>query len=455
MKKTRWIALAAALGLLACLLTGCAGEKHDARTGVARVLAQYEVKEGLPLHIGGETVMLFEGWTRAKTGSSFGVGEAWEPTDIFVTNRHVVANHTVTMDIQEILNIAGANFTWEDLGLPSRYYDVEYVLTDVCILLDDYACKSHADGTLTIDTSRTVPCQVLYQSPSVGPDIAILQAANDVPGRVALPLAQAEDGVKVGDSVTAIGFPGDSDITALDEYEDMNIYASVDSSTLTKGVVSRFTTMVSEKNTKIIQHGAQINNGNSGGPLVNDKDQVVGINTWGWGDNSQGAIYVDYALDELENLHIDLDPGPDVKLIVIAVAGVAVAAAVVVAVVLVLRKKGGKKGGKKAAVLVLVGTAGVLAGSRFPLSSTQLMAGRDLSQCTVLYPKDHPGVSFHHCCVWAENGVAYIRDVGSTFGTYVNGSRLAPGENRPLAPGAVISLGSPDESFTLMQEGGV
>lgn len=443
MKKTRWIALAAALGLLACLLTGCAGEKHDARTGVARVLAQYEVKEGL-----------FKGMTGTWTGSSFGVGKAWEPTDIFVTNRHVVENQTETVDMQEILDAIDADTTWQEMGLDSRYYDVEYVLTDVYILLDDYACKVDVDGDVTVDTSRAVPCQVLYQSPSVGPDIAILQAANDVPGRVALPVVRAEDGVKVGDSVTAIGFPGDSDFTAVTEY-DARIYGSVDSSTLTKGVVSRFTTMVSEKNTKIIQHGAQINNGNSGGPLVNDKDQVVGINTWGWGDNSQGAIYVDYALDELENLHIDLDPGPDVKLIVIAVAGVAVAAAVVVALILVLRKKGGKKGGKKAAVLVLVGTAGELAGSRFPLSGAQLMVGRDLTQCTVLYPKDHPGVSFHHCCVWAENGVAYIRDVGSTFGTYVNGSRLAPGENRPLSPGAVISLGSPDETFTLMQEGGV
>ena len=444
MKKTRWIALAAVLGLLACLCAGCAKEDHDARTGVVRVVSQYEVKEGI-----------FEGLTGTWTGSAFGVGKAWEPTDIFVTNRHVVETQTETVDMQEILDAIDADTTWQEMGLDSRYYDVEYILTDVYILLDDYACKVDADGDVTVDTSRAVPCQVLYQSQPVGPDIAILQAANDVPGRVALPVVPAEDGVKVGDSVTAIGFPGDSDITAFDEYDNARIYGSVDSSTLTKGVVNRFTTMASEKNTKIIQHEAQINHGNSGGPLVNDKNQVVGINTWGWGDNSQGAIYVDYALDALEDLHIDIPgPGPDMKLILI-VAGAVIVVAAVAAVVLALRKKGGKKGGKKAAGLVLVGTAGKLAGERYPLSGAQLMAGRDPVQCTVLYPKDHPGISFHHCCLWAENGSAYIRDVGSTFGTYVNGSRLAPGENRPLSPGAVISLGSPDETFTLTQEGGV
>ncbi len=448
MKKTRWIALTLVLGLLVCLLAGCAGTR-DARNGVVRVLSQYEVKNGLHLNIGGEDVVLFEGFTNSATGSAFGVGKAWKETDTFVTNRHVVENTTERLDMQDILDLLGIDATWQELGL-SPYWDMELVLTDVYILLDDYACKVDSDGDVTVDTSRAVPCQILYQAPSDGPDIAILRAANDVPGRVALPVREAEKGVKVGDSVTAIGFPGDSDLTAATEYDDMRIYGSVDSSTLTKGVVSRFTTVASKGNTRVIQHGAQINNGNSGGPLINEKNQVVGINTWGWGDNSQGAIYVDYALNELAALGIDVGPEPDGRTILLIAVGVAAAAVVIAVLVLVLRKKGGKK----AADLVLVGTAGYFAGRQFPLGGGQMTVGRD-SNSTIAYPKDHPGVSNSHCCLWTQGGAAYIRDLGSSYGTYVNGPRLAPGENRPLTEGAVIQLGSPAESFTVTRGGGV
>ena len=449
MKKTRWIALALALGLLMCLFTGCSGSR-DPRQGVVRVLSQYEVKDGLYLEINGEPLYLFEGYTSSATGSAFGVGKAWEETDTFVTNRHVVENETQRLDMQDILDALGIDATWQELGL-SPYWDMELVLTDVYILLDDYACKVDSNGDVTVDTSRAVPCQVLYQSPATGPDVAILKAANDVPGRVALPVTRAEDGVKVGDNVTAIGFPADSDITAATEYADVRIYGSMESSTLTRGVVSRFTTMASEGNTRVIQHGAQINSGNSGGPLVNEKNQVVGINTWGWGDNSQGAIYVDYALDALDTLHFDIpSPGPDSRtILLIAVAVVAIAAAAA-ALYLVLRKKGGKK----AAGMTLVCTAGLKTGERIPLGSGQVTIGRD-SSSTLVYPQDYPGISNRHCCLWTEGKTTYIRDLGSSFGTFVDGVQLTVGENRPLKEGAMIQLGAPKDSFTVTRKGGV
>jgi predicted component of type VI protein secretion system len=50
-------------------------------------------------------------------------------------------------------------------------------------------------------------------------------------------------------------------------------------------------------------------------------------------------------------------------------------------------------------------------------------------------------VSGSHCRVYAERGRITITDIGSTNGTFVNESVLAPDELRDLAPGDIIRLG--------------
>jgi serine protease Do len=66
--------------------------------------------------------------------------------------------------------------------------------------------------------------------------------------------------IKVGDSVYAIGTP-------LNE---------INQNTFTGGMVSAF-----REDGQWIQHNAAINQGNSGGPLLNDKGEVIGVNTLG------------------------------------------------------------------------------------------------------------------------------------------------------------------------------
>jgi V8-like Glu-specific endopeptidase len=78
--------------------------------------------------------------------------------------------------------------------------------------------------------------------------------------------------------VLAVGYPGASKISSsleADEYD----------STWTKGTVGKILKNVSWRKAAsdtftIIQHSADINKGNSGGPLFNQCGQVVGINTW-------------------------------------------------------------------------------------------------------------------------------------------------------------------------------
>ena len=97
-------------------------------------------------------------------------------------------------------------------------------------------------------------------------DIALLKSSQPLPGTpVTLTLK-----LKDADKVFAVGFPG--------------VSRQVDPSvtpTFTEGTVSRILNRPQWKPAweKAVQHDANIHPGNSGGPLVDDCDRVVGINT--------------------------------------------------------------------------------------------------------------------------------------------------------------------------------
>lgn len=72
--------------------------------------------------------------------------------------------------------------------------------------------------------------------------------------------------IKVGDSAYAIGTP----------------FLEKNQSTFTRGMVSGIRADGAK-----IQTDAAINEGNSGGPLVNDRGELIGVNTWG----DEGYVY--------------------------------------------------------------------------------------------------------------------------------------------------------------------
>lgn len=67
--------------------------------------------------------------------------------------------------------------------------------------------------------------------------------------------------------------------------------------------------------------------------------------------------------------------------------------------------------------------------------------GRNESGADIGYPPDAPGVSRNQCTFLFQNGMAYVRDNKSTYGTAVNGQRIVPEKWYPLQPGASISFG--------------
>lgn len=112
-------------------------------------------------------------------------------------------------------------------------------------------------------------------------DIAVLKPEKKV-GFPALPLASINT-VKKGESVVAIGSPLGFQ------------------NTVSEGIVSGFQVFEDEYGTiQAIQTTADITFGSSGGPLLNRKGSVIGINTFGF-ETINFALPTDYLLELLEN----------------------------------------------------------------------------------------------------------------------------------------------------------
>jgi S1-C subfamily serine protease len=118
------------------------------------------------------------------------------------------------------------------------------------------------DVTVTFDDGTESPAEVLGTDESS--DLAVLRA-EDVPAGVRpLPLGRSS-GLVVGDPVIAIGNPFGLDRTA------------------TTGIVSALKRIINAPNDfeiqNVIQTDAAINQGNSGGPLLDAAGRVLGINS--------------------------------------------------------------------------------------------------------------------------------------------------------------------------------
>ena len=97
-------------------------------------------------------------------------------------------------------------------------------------------------------------------------DFAALKLSEKIYGRQPLVLGDS-DTIAQRDNVYAYGFPADS-------ISNKN-FNTKDDVSISSGIVSKVTVTGS---VDIIEHTAQLNNGNSGGPLLNEAGEVVGIN---------------------------------------------------------------------------------------------------------------------------------------------------------------------------------
>ena len=154
------------------------------------------------------------------------------------------------------------------------------------------------------------------------------------------------------------------------------------------------------------------------------------------------------------------------------IALIAAAAVIVIAVVIVLALRGKKR--KAVAPVPAAVTApappraknagsddsgwriecvsGALQGKRFMVKLTgTVLFGRD-PQSGIVFPNGTPGVSGRHCELWFANGNVYLRDLDSSHGTFLAGSRIPAQQPAKLNENDIFWLGSEKEQFRLVRK---
>ncbi|MEK7990318.1 MAG: trypsin-like peptidase domain-containing protein [Thiotrichaceae bacterium] len=165
-----------------------------------------------------------------------------------------------------------------------------YVVTNHHVIKNHHILKVLDGG---VELEHLKEARVIWASAEK--DLAILHVPNLTPRK---PLKLNASELEKASVVLALGFPGAADKLGneLDFVE----------TSATDGRVSRLMRNTSWDHTSelfdIIQHSAQINGGNSGGPLINQCGEVVGVNTASAID-AQGIFYASHISSLIEILN--------------------------------------------------------------------------------------------------------------------------------------------------------
>lgn len=409
MKKL--MAMVLAVMLLACLcLCGCQSQSVDARDSVVVVYSVFDDK----------TYGTFP-W---GYGTGFFVGEEGKNPKYLITNYHVIEDY-VDFGAGELVE-QPAQLGETVLNLYGRskirvYFDS-----------DDYeeAFLVHGDEAK---------------------DIAVLKLSSETSKRVPLSLRVANESF-VGNSIQVVGYPG----MAENVYADSITAFGKRDATVTTGSISRFLT-TSGKGREDIQVDCNFSEGNSGGPVLDESGAVLGIACWGY-DDIRYAVNISEAIPMLTQYSVPFTMAGGISTTMILIIAVAVVVILlVVLLVLLLTKKSGSKAqgrghGKGSAPVVpqpmkrpvVRSMARVNAGAVADVRG-KLVIGRS-SACGLQFPEGTPGVSGNHCVVEYDAGTGdfIVTDIGSSYGTFVNGERLVPHVPKRLLPRDRMALGNQD-----------
>jgi S1-C subfamily serine protease len=130
------------------------------------------------------------------------------------------------------------------------------------------------------------------------PDIAILEPREGIrKPRIAIKLSDPAS-IDSGQSVFVLGFPGAANNSEIFSAEATNI------PTITKGTISAIKPNASDK-FDLIQIDASISSGNSGGPIVNEQGETVGVATYGINTGQSADFNVGISVKELASILSD------------------------------------------------------------------------------------------------------------------------------------------------------
>lgn len=406
-----FLTLMTAVFCLSCF-TVPANAAVDARNGVAVVCCLFEdADRGVPVGM-------------VSRGSCFFVGKDGQDPEHLITNYHVI-DYYLELGSGRLGNAPAS------------------------VLYDDESQSGHCTGRAKLrvyfDANDYVEAYpVEYDSKK---DIAILKIDQPTAKRSPLHLRVPVD-ADVGNhtSVRAIGFPGiaDNDLAG-----SVSEWGMTDVS-VNGGSISRMLTQ-SGTGVRTLQIDCEINHGNSGGPLVDEDGNVLGINTWSAViSDDEETISVNYAINISESLPmLDRNNVPYVLatgsvniwlIVIIAAAALIVAGVIVLLVVLLSRKRKNKDKKKDGGATVATDAPAAKqpyvrslstqhGGLRVPIASGEVVIGRDPQGCAICYSNTTPGVSGRHCSLTYDSatGEFILKDYKSTYGTFLqNGEKLAP-----------------------------
>ncbi len=405
MKKVRESKVLRILSLFALCIAMLGGVIPKHAEAADKVTTAREAADGVVL-VASESDSAF------ATGTGFAVGTPGEPVRWIVTNYHVVENAA------------------EENGSIVVYFSAA--------------------------ANNYMVAELYWYSETK--DIAVLRLPEETTMRTALALCPMND-IDMDDTFTALGYP--SIATEGNDY----LKFDKDDIVVTRGVISK-SARVGGRDVYLID--IAISSGNSGGPLVNSKGEVVGINTFRYENSTDEANYA-LAIDELiysvnrnvVPLTIASEAEADANNITIIVVCVVVAVVVVLGVVLalVVMKKKNKKSAteetkvskkaksSKAQEIVLIGVGGTMDKKEVVIPEGGLTIGRDSSRCALVYPMDEPGISGVHCTITVSGDMILVKDENSSYGTFYSGQKLAAGATQPVKNGERFYLAEPQNTF--------
>ena len=252
-------------------------------------------------------------------------------------------------------------------------------------------------------------------------DLAVLYTS--IPLHNVEPAVINDKPARVGSKGYALGYP-----YAASELSQM-ITGNQEDITVTDGIIGALQTVPYIANLEpvsVYQINVALNPGNSGGPFVNSKGEVIGINSWGvdGADGVNAAIRVEELTKVLSQNGIKYIKAQNLTLVwIILILAMLLVIAAVIFLVFILMKK------NKQPKAVLYGIGGEFAGQRFYLPPEGVNIGRDAAICQIVLPFDSPKVSRSHCNVRYNpvDRVFIVTDLSSANGTFLaNGTRLQP-----------------------------
>jgi S1-C subfamily serine protease len=194
-----------------------------------------------------ETVVPTETQVSSSTDHAMSVNEIYERAAPGVVQINSTSDSGVSSSTAGQQQALGSGFVVDKVG---------HIVTNFHVVQDA------AEIRVGFSNQDTVQAKLVGTDPST--DLAVLRVNVSANALTPLPLGNS-DRVEVGDQVVAIGNPFGLDRTA------------------TAGIVSAVQRLITAPNQftidHVIQTDAPINKGNSGGPLLNARGEVIGVNT--------------------------------------------------------------------------------------------------------------------------------------------------------------------------------